>query len=172
MISAVGDEVITLCITFLTNSEYIKNPYLKAKLVSTLFHGIWPVFHRSKGVIGDALTGSKFANDYLLHALMKFYIGKPSAASQINIFINTITEVESTGAHTQFYDKFNIRYEIFQVVKCIWTNDVYQQRLTQESKYVKKSGFLPTMLTSVQDEHSIFLKIRKSAVERCHLRIG
>lgn len=71
----------------------------------------------SKGVLGDSLSGSRFANDHLLHALMKFYI-----------------EVESTGAHTQFYDKFNIRYEIFQVIKCIWTNQIYQQRLTQESK--------------------------------------
>lgn len=46
------------------------------------------------------------------------------------------TEVESTGADRQFYDKFNIRYEIFQVIKCIWPNDIYKQRLTQESKYV------------------------------------
>jgi hypothetical protein len=76
MISAVGDELITLCITFLTNSEYIKNPYLKAKLVSLLYQGTWPVYHRTKGVIGDALMGAKFANDHLLHALMKFYIGK------------------------------------------------------------------------------------------------
>jgi ubiquitin conjugation factor E4 B len=76
MISAVGDEIIALCITFLTNSEYIKNPYLKAKLVSLLFYGTWPVYHRNKGVIGDALTGTKFANDNLLHALMKFYIGE------------------------------------------------------------------------------------------------
>lgn len=76
MISAVGDEVIALCITFLTNSEYIKNPYLKAKLVSLLFHGTWPVYHRTKGVLGDSLVGTTFANDYLLHALMKFYIGK------------------------------------------------------------------------------------------------
>jgi ubiquitin conjugation factor E4 B len=76
MISAVGNEIIALCITFLTNSEYIKNPYLKAKLVTLLFHGTWPVYHRTKGVIGDALTGEKFANDNLLHALMKFYIGK------------------------------------------------------------------------------------------------
>lgn len=75
MISAVGNELMTLSITFLTNSDYIKNPYLKAKLVSLLFHGTWPVYHRTKGVIGDALTGEKFANDNLLHALMKFYIG-------------------------------------------------------------------------------------------------
>jgi len=48
---------------------------LKSGLVSLLFHGTWPVYHRQKGVLGDALTGEKFANDYLLHALMKFYIG-------------------------------------------------------------------------------------------------
>lgn len=76
MFSAVGNEIMTLSITFLTNSEYIKNPYLKAKLVSLLFHGTWPVYHRTKGVIGDSLTNEKFANDNLLHALMKFYIGK------------------------------------------------------------------------------------------------
>lgn len=75
MISAVGDEIIALSITFLTNSEYIKNPYLKAKLVSLLFAGTWPVYHRTKGVLGDVLMGSQFANDHLLHALLKFYIG-------------------------------------------------------------------------------------------------
>ncbi|RKF79986.1 Ubiquitin conjugation factor E4 [Golovinomyces cichoracearum] len=116
-ISAVGEELIVLCVTFLISSDYIKNPYLKANLVSLLFFGTWPIYNRAKGVIGDALIGSKFANDNLLHALMKFYI-----------------DVESTGAHTQFYDKFNIRYEIFQVIKCIWANDIYQQRLVQESK--------------------------------------
>lgn len=75
MISAIGDEIMVLAITFLTNSEYIKNPYLKAKLVSLLYHGTWPVYHRTKGVLGDVLTSSTFANKYLLHALIKFYIG-------------------------------------------------------------------------------------------------
>jgi ubiquitin conjugation factor E4 B len=77
IISTQTDELIVLCITFLRNSEYIKNPYLKSGLVSLLFHGTWPVYHRQKGVLGDALTGEKFANDHLLHALMKFYIGMP-----------------------------------------------------------------------------------------------
>ncbi|KAH6674589.1 ubiquitin elongating factor core-domain-containing protein [Halenospora varia] len=140
MISAVGDEVMTLCITFLTNSDFIKNPYLKAKLVSLLFHGTWQVYHRKKGVLGDTLTGSKFANDYLLHALMKFYI-----------------EVESTGTHTQFYDKFNIRFEIFQVIKCIWDNDVYKQKLAQESKtntefFLRFVNLLLNDVTYVLDE--------------------
>jgi len=117
ILSAVGDETIALCITFLESSEYIRNPYLKSSLVSLLFSGTWPTYHLKKGVLGDLLTRSKFANDYLLHAVMKFYI-----------------ECESTGAHTQFYDKFNIRYEIFQVIKCIWSNDLYKQQLTRQSE--------------------------------------
>lgn len=115
--SAIGDEMIALCITLLWSSEYVKNPYLKSSLVSLLFAGTWPIMHLKRGVLGDQLISAKFANDYLLHAVMKFYI-----------------ECESTGAHTQFYDKFNIRYEIFQVIKCVWTNDVYKQELRDKSK--------------------------------------
>ncbi len=117
ILSAVGDELIALCITFLQSSEYIRNPYLKSSLVSLLFSGTWPTYHLKRGVLGDLLTNSSFANQYLLHAVMKFYI-----------------ECESTGAHTQFYDKFNIRYEIFQVIKCVWSNDIYKRQLTQQSK--------------------------------------
>lgn len=113
---AVGEEMIALCVTFLRSSEYIKNPYLKSSLVSLLFSGTWPFMHLKRGVLGDQLISLPFANEYLLHSLLKFYI-----------------ECESTGANTAFYDKFNIRYEIFQVIKCVWDNDVYKQRLDDES---------------------------------------
>lgn len=124
--SAVGEEMIALCVTFLRSSEWIKNPYLKSSLVSLLFYGTWPFMHLKKGAIGDQLVALPWANEYLLHALMKFYI-----------------ECESTGANSAFYDKFNIRYEIFQVIKCVWSNDVYKQQLTRESKYVQPTP-LPT----------------------------
>ncbi|KAI1780795.1 ubiquitin conjugation factor E4 [Hypoxylon cercidicola] len=117
LMSAVSDEIITLCITFLRSSEYIRNPYLKSSLVTLLFSGTWPVYHMQRGVLGDILVGSKFANEHLLHSLMKFYI-----------------ECEHSGVSSAFYDKFNIRYEIFQVIKCIWPNSVYMEQLSQESK--------------------------------------
>lgn len=117
--SAVGDEIIALCITFLRSTEYIKNPYLKSSLVSLLFSATWPLLHLKRGVLGDQLIGSQFANEHLLHALMRFYI-----------------ECESTGADSAFYDKFNIRYEIFQVIKCVWVNDHYKRQLTKESRSV------------------------------------
>jgi ubiquitin conjugation factor E4 B len=115
--SALGEEMIALCITFLRSSEYIKNPYLKSSLVTLLFSGTWPFMHLRKGVLGDQLVALPFANDYLLHGLMKFYI-----------------ECESTGANSQFTDKFSIRREIFQIIKCVWINDVYKQQLVRESK--------------------------------------
>jgi len=111
------DELVTICITFLSSSVLIKNPYLKSGLVSILYYGVMPVRNHSKGILGDVLNALPFALKYLLHALMRFYI-----------------DCEMTGAHTAFYDKFNIRYEIFQVIRCIWGNSVYRENLSTEAK--------------------------------------
>ncbi|KAF2101129.1 hypothetical protein NA57DRAFT_65398 [Rhizodiscina lignyota] len=134
------EELVMICITFLRNSEYIKNPYLKSGLVTILFHGVWPIPNRAKGVLGDLLNASPFAYKHLLHALMKFYI-----------------EAESTGTHTQFFDKFNIRYEIFQVIRCIWTNTVYRDNLATEARvntefFVRFVNLLLNDVTFVLDE--------------------
>ena len=152
--STQSDELVMLCITFLRSSEYIKNPYLKSGLVTIMFHGIWPVYNRSRGILGDLLNALPFANTHLLHALMKFYI-----------------EVETTGAHTQFYDKFNIRYEIFQIIKCVWSNTIYRERLSQEAKinldfFVRFVNLLLNDVTFVLDESlTAFVQIHKLSEE-------
>ena len=148
--STQSDELVMLCITFLRSSEYVKNPYLKSGLITIMFHGIWPVYNRSRGILGDLLNSLPFATDHLLHALIQFYI-----------------EVENTGAHTQFYDKFNIRYEIFQIIKCIWDNEIYREHLAQESKvnldfFVRFVNLLLNDVTFVLDESlSAFAQIHK-----------
>lgn len=58
-----------------------------------------------------------FATKFLLHALMKAFI-----------------ECESTGSHNQFYEKFNTRYEIFHVIKQIWSNVIYREQLEQQAE--------------------------------------
>lgn len=156
--STQSDELVMLCITFLKHSEYIKNPYLKSGLVTILFHGIWPVSNRSKGILGDLLNSLPFATKHLLHCLMKFY-----------------NEVESTGTHTQFYDKFNIRYEIFQIIKCIWSNPIYREHLSLEAEvnvdfFVRFVNLLLNDVTFVLDEsltalgeiHSIAEELKNS----------
>lgn len=139
--STQSEELVTLCITFLNSSDYIKNPYLKAGLVTIMFAGTWPGYHgRSKGVLSDLLNSMPFCNEHLLHALMKFYI-----------------EVENTGAHTQFYDKFTIRFEIFQIIKNVWGNRVYKDKLEKEAKvnldfFVRFVNLLINDVTYVLDE--------------------
>ena len=142
------EEIVQICVTFLRNSEYIKNPGVKSGLVTILFYGVHPYGNRSRGVLGDLLIGSEFANKHLLHALMKFYI-----------------EAESTGTHTQFFDKFNIRYEIFQVIKNIWPNTRYRENLAKEARvntdfFVQFVNMLVNDVTFVLDESlSSFVKI-------------
>jgi ubiquitin conjugation factor E4 B len=142
------EELVKICIAFLRSSEYIKNPYLKSGLVTILFHGVWGIPGRPKGVLGDTLFAHDFATQHLLHALMKFYI-----------------ECESTGAHTQFYDKFNIRYEIFQVIKCIWPNTMYRENLATEARYVFfiPCWFFQPVTNTFQSQPRIFRSVRQPA---------
>ncbi|OKL59184.1 hypothetical protein UA08_05659 [Talaromyces atroroseus] len=135
-----GDELVMLCIAFLESSQYIKNPYLKAGLVSILFRGTWPRPGGARGILVDLLNSMPFANQNLLHAVMKFYI-----------------EAEHTGTHTQFFDKFNIRYEIFQIIKCIWSNPAYRTQLSNQAKqnldfFVRFVNLLLNDVTFVLDE--------------------
>lgn len=135
-----GDELVMLCIAFLESSAYIKNPYLKAGLVSILFRGTWDRPGGARGVLVDLLNSMSFANEYLLHAVMKFYI-----------------EAEHTGTHTQFFDKFNIRYEIFQIIKCIWPNTLYRDKLSNQANqnldfFVRFVNLLLNDVTYVLDE--------------------
>lgn len=135
-----GDELVMLCIAFLESSSYIKNPYLKAGLVSILFRGTWNRPGGARGVLVDLLNSMEFANDYLLQAVMKFYI-----------------EAEHTGTHSQFFDKFNIRFEIFQIIKCIWPNTLYREKLSYQAKqnldfFVQFVNLLLNDVTYVLDE--------------------
>ncbi|KAL9098844.1 MAG: hypothetical protein Q9163_005565 [Psora crenata] len=155
-----SEELVMLCITFLRSSEYIKNPYLKSGLVTIMFQGIWPTYNRSKGVLGDLLLALPLANEHLLHSLIKFYI-----------------EVETTGAHTQFYDKFNIRYEIFQIIKCIWSSPIYREHLSEEAAknvefFVRFVNLLLNDVTFVLDESlTAFVQIHNLSQELKHFSL-
>lgn len=64
-------------------------------------------------------------------------------------------EVEQTGTHTQFYDKFNIRYNISQIFNSIWNNQMYRNKLREESRSV---NYL-TIFKIINNENNIYLYI-------------
>ena len=135
-----SEEMIMLCITLLRNSEYIKNPYLKSSLVTILFRGTWTWRQGGRGILADQYNSMDFAMKNLLHSVMKFYI-----------------EAEFMGGHGQFFDKFNVRFEIFQIIKCIWPNTIYRDKLGREAKvnlefFVRFVNLLLNDVTFVLDE--------------------
>ncbi|KAI5291833.1 hypothetical protein KEM54_005691 [Ascosphaera aggregata] len=145
-----AEELLTMCLAFLQSSDYIKNPYLKAGLVTILCAGALGKYVGEEGVFAPLMNSMPFCNQYLLHSLMKFYI-----------------EAEFTGTHTQFYDKFNIRYEIFQIIKVIWPNQWYRDKLQAEAKdnqdfFIQFVNLLLNDVTFVLDESlSAFVTINQ-----------
>ncbi|RUS16656.1 ubiquitin conjugation factor E4 B [Endogone sp. FLAS-F59071] len=57
-------------------------------------------------------------------------------------------EVEQTGASSQFYDKFNIRYNISQVMKAIWAHPMHRSKLQEESRNADSFTRFVNMLMS------------------------
>ncbi|KAF9644135.1 hypothetical protein BDM02DRAFT_3272627 [Thelephora ganbajun] len=113
------NELVIFTLTFLTSTWYIKNPFLKAKLVEMLFYGILGYGHERTGVLGHTLNSHPLALKHLMSSLMSFYV-----------------EVEQTGASSQFYDKFNARRNIAYIFKVIWNNPAHRQALDDEAKRV------------------------------------
>ncbi|CAD6888083.1 unnamed protein product [Tilletia controversa] len=110
------DDLVTFSVTFLSSGWYIKNPFLKAKLAEIIFYNVMPYGSLSTGALGETINFHPLALRHLVPAMMSFWI-----------------EAESTGSHTQFYDKFNIRYHLSQIFKVIWQNPQHKQRIREEA---------------------------------------
>ncbi|EPY51744.1 ubiquitin-protein ligase E4 [Schizosaccharomyces cryophilus OY26] len=153
------ETLCEFCVTLLTKSSYIKNPYLRAKLVEILFYGV-QTHPGQPDVMTDVLSTSKVATKWLIPALMGFYI-----------------EIESTGQSTQFYDKFNIRFYICEVFRTIWKLPAYFGKLEQEQKtnlpfFVKFVALMLNDATYLLDEALLKLKDIHNLQERVNEAIN
>ncbi|KAG0374728.1 hypothetical protein BGX24_010026 [Mortierella sp. AD032] len=134
------DELVTFTMIFLSTPGYIKNPHLKAKLVEILFFMTLPYRgQRNDDTLGIKLNTNPMALQCLVPAIMNFYV-----------------EVENTGRHSQFYDKFNIRYNISQILKFVWTNPIHRDMVKVESQksesFVRFANLLMNDTTYLLDE--------------------
>lgn len=111
------EAIVTFCTVFLSSGWFIRNPFLKAKLAEMLSYNVVPYGALPMGVLGDTINAHPLALQHLVPALMAFWIA-----------------AESTGSHTQFYDKFNIRYHLTQVFKAIWANPDHKAQLYAQAR--------------------------------------
>lgn len=146
--------LVTFGVVFLRHSDVIKNPHQKSKIVEMLFCGTQPIYKQNDGFLVSTFNSQKLALESLMHSLMNIYI-----------------EFEQTGAHTQFYDKFNIRYYVSQIIESIWNNVNYQKRLEKESHdnidfFVRFVALLLNDVTYLMDESvSSLTEIRQIEAE-------
>ncbi|ORZ40231.1 ubiquitin elongating factor core-domain-containing protein [Catenaria anguillulae PL171] len=105
------DMIIELFVTLLMSPEFIKNPYLKSKIAEAFF---FMTFHPQAMV---NLSNHPASVRYLVPSIMRLYV-----------------DVEITGASSQFYDKFNSRYNIQQILKSIWSYNVHRNRVKEVSR--------------------------------------
>lgn len=103
------DILINFVIVFL-QPGLVNNPFLKAKLVSIIANGLYPTGYWRKGTLFDRLSVHSLSTDYLMPTLIRFWI-----------------DVEATGGHTQFWDKFTYRRDISRIFKSMWSNSLHRE---------------------------------------------
>lgn len=138
------DNIWTLFIVMICSAHYVTNRYLIAKLIEVLFvvnPRVQPALQR----LSDRLLMDPLAVDHLVLALMKFY-----------------SDVEQTGASSEFYDKFSIRYHISIIFKELWSMPVQQSHFidvaTSGQTFVKFVNMLMNDTTYLLDESMVTLK--------------
>merc|ERR1719490_447239 len=128
----------------LCHTHYFANPYLVSKLVEVLFV-VNPQVQEKTGELYDSIMRHPISQEFLPSALMRFY-----------------TEVEQTGASSEFYDKFTIRYHISIILKSMWESNVHKIAIVNESKsgkqFVKFINMLMNDTTFLLDESMDALK--------------
>ncbi|KAG8745833.1 hypothetical protein FRC10_006860 [Ceratobasidium sp. 414] len=136
---SVKTELLKFILTFLSSTWYIKNPFLKSKLLQILFYGTLPYGREREGALGPLINSLPLSLQHLMPALMSFYV-----------------EVEQTGASSQFYDKFESRRNISYILKAIWTNPTHRETLGRTAqdtdRFVRFANLLMNDATYLLDE--------------------
>lgn len=68
------EEMLKWSLTFLTSTWYIKNPFLKNKMIEALSWGVLSYDGR-RSLLNSLVNGHQLAMKHLVPALVHFYIG-------------------------------------------------------------------------------------------------
>ncbi|XP_068599959.1 ubiquitin conjugation factor E4 B [Brachionichthys hirsutus] len=137
-------DIVAFLVVFICSQNYIRNPYLIAKLVEVLFVTNPAVQPRTQR-FSEMMENHPLSIKQLVPALMKFY-----------------TDVEHTGATSEFYDKFTIRYHISTIFKSLWQNlahhGTFMEEFNSGKQFVRYINMLINDTTFLLDESLESLK--------------
>ncbi|XVF14348.1 hypothetical protein REPUB_Repub09cG0051300 [Reevesia pubescens] len=130
------DDFMNFIIMFMASPQFIKNPYLRAKMVEVL--NCWMPRRSGSSATSTLFEGHQLSLEYLVRNLLKLYV-----------------DIEFTGSHTQFYDKFNIRHNIAELLEYLWQVPSHRNAWKQIAKEEEKGVYLNFLNFLIND--SIYL---------------
>ncbi|KAI4389267.1 hypothetical protein MLD38_001507 [Melastoma candidum] len=130
------DDFMNFIIMFMASPEYIRNPYLRAKMVEVL--NCWMPRRSGSTATASLFEGHQLSLEYVVRNLLKLYV-----------------DIEFTGSHTQFYDKFNIRHNIAELLEYLWQVPSHRNMWRQIAKEEEKGVYLNFLNFLIND--SIYL---------------
>ncbi|EPS64850.1 hypothetical protein M569_09926 [Genlisea aurea] len=131
------DDFMNFIIMFMASPEYVRNPYLRAKMVEVLNNWM-PRGSSSSKATESLFEGHQLSLEYLVRNLLKLYV-----------------DIEFTGSHTQFYDKFNIRHNIAELLEYLWQVPSHRNVWRRIAKEEEKGVYLNFLNFLIND--SIYL---------------
>lgn len=163
------EDVVSFCIIGAASPLHVKNPYLRAKLVELL----WTMFpRRNNGIEAEEgaepeyiameslFTGHELSRKFLPGALFRLYV-----------------DVEHTGSHTQFYDKFSIRYRIGSIIESLWYMPGYRKSVQDEARDENRflrfvnmllndaNHLVDSVLDNLEEMHAIEMMMKNKTAE-------
>ncbi|KAJ7561846.1 hypothetical protein O6H91_03G043800 [Diphasiastrum complanatum] len=135
------DEFMSFIVMFMASPLHVKNPYLRAKMVEVL--NAWMPSKSSysptlSNSMASLFEGHPLALEYLVPNLLKLYV-----------------DIEFTGSHTQFYDKFNIRHNIAELLEYLWLVPCHHNAWNRIAGTEERGFYLKFLNLLIND--SIFL---------------
>ncbi|KAF5748953.1 ubiquitin conjugation factor E4 [Tripterygium wilfordii] len=130
------DEFMNFIIMFMASPKFIRNPYLRAKMVEVL--NCWMPRQSGSSATASLFEGHQLSLEYLVRNLLNLYV-----------------DIEFTGSHTQFYDKFNIRHNIAELLEYLWQVPSHRNSWRQIAKQEEKGVYLNFLNFLIND--SIYL---------------
>lgn len=130
------DDFMNFIIMFMASPHLIRNPYLRAKMVEVL--NCWMPRGSGSTAAATLFEGHQLSLEYLVRNLLKLYV-----------------DIEFTGSHTQFYDKFNIRHNIAELLEYLWQVPSHRNAWRRIAKEEEKGVYLNFLNFLIND--SIFL---------------
>ncbi|KAJ3673125.1 hypothetical protein LUZ60_006499 [Juncus effusus] len=130
------DEFLNFIMMFMASPSYMKNPYLRAKMVEVL--NCWMPQRSGSSSNASLFEGHQLALDYLVKNLLKLYV-----------------DIGFSSSNTQFFDRFNIRHNIAELLEYLWEVPSHRNALRQIAREEEKGVYLNFLNFLIND--SIYL---------------